>query len=163
MRVELYSTLLISESTNFIEKEKDSSDIKSGIVEYSNKDKIPALVASEIPQYISDWQDILYDKCLENELTDMHVENATTKDFENTFTDEEKNKNLFIYANYLIPGLHKFIIYCPTSKRAFCKTILVDINTKEFYPEYPTQLKVPRKKLILNVWRHSQNENHDFD
>ena len=49
MRVELYSTLLVTESTNFIKKEKDSFDIKSGIVEYSIKDKVPALQASDIP------------------------------------------------------------------------------------------------------------------
>ena len=50
----------------------------------------------------------------------------------------EHNNNMFVYANYLVPGIHKFVIYCPISKRAFCKTILIDINTKDFYPEYPT-------------------------
>jgi hypothetical protein len=87
-------------------------------------------------------------------LTDVQCENASSEDFEN-FADPEyiNRKNVFIYANYLVPGMHKFVIYCPFSKRAFCKTILVDTNTKEQYPEYPIQLKVPRKKLIMNVWR----------
>jgi len=40
MRVELYSTLLISNSLNFIKSFHDSDDIKEAIVEFSNKDKI---------------------------------------------------------------------------------------------------------------------------
>jgi hypothetical protein len=43
MRVELYSTLLITNSTNFIKSHQDTSDIKAGIVEFSSKDKIGAL------------------------------------------------------------------------------------------------------------------------
>ena len=82
------------------------------------------------------------------------MENATSKDLDN-FADPEfiNRANMFVYANYLVPGIHKFVIYCPISKRAFCKTILVDTNTKEQYPEYPVQMKAPRKKLIMNVWR----------
>ena len=81
---------------------------------------------------ISDWQDILFDKCLDNELTDVHVENASSKDFDNFADPEFLNRtNMFVYANYLVPGVHKFVIYCPISKRAFCKTILIDTNTKE--------------------------------
>jgi hypothetical protein len=82
------------------------------------------------------------------------VENATPQDFDN-FYDPERNKNMFVYAAYLKPGIHKFTIYCPISKRAFCKTIMVDVNTKDYWPEYPTQFKKKRQKLILNVWRKS--------
>ena len=39
-------------------------------------------------------------------------------------------------------------------KRAFVKTIYVGINSKDFYPEWPVQLRLPRKKLIMNVWRN---------
>ena len=87
------------------------------------------------------------------------MENATTQDFEN-FSDE--SKNMFIYATYLTPGIHKFVIYCPISKRAFCKTIMVDVNTKFQYPEYPTQFKAKRRKLIMNVWRKAQKEDNNF-
>jgi murein L,D-transpeptidase YafK len=65
---------------------------------------------------------------------------------------------MFVYANYLKPGIHKFLIYDPVNKRAFVKTILVDLNTSDFYPEYPTKIKAPRKKLILNVWRQAKKE-----
>lgn len=66
MRVELFSTLLITDSTNFIKKEYDSKMIKIGIVDYSNKDKIEALKETGLPAIINDWQDILRDKCLNN-------------------------------------------------------------------------------------------------
>ena len=158
MRIELYAALLITNSSNFIKNATDSKEIKAGIVEFSNKDKIGALKATSILKKISDWQELLYDKCLENQLTDVHVENATPQDFEN-FNDETKNKNMFVYATYLVPGIHKFVIYCPISKRAFCKTIMVDVNTKDQYPEYPTQFKTKRRKLIMNVWRKCRNEN----
>ena len=145
--------MMITNSTNFINDHKDSVEIKQGIVEFSSKDKIAALNQTSILQKCGDWQDILYDKCLENQLTDVHIENATPQDFTNFYSDD-KNKNLFVYAAYLTPGIHKFVIYCPVSKRAFCKTIMVDVNTKDFHPEYPSQFKnSQRQKLILNVWR----------
>ena len=96
---------------------------------------------------------MLYDKCMLNEITDMHVENLKEKDFD-VWNLNQSKKDIYIYANYLPPGEHKFLIYCPVSKRAFVKTIYVGLNTKDFYPEWPIQLKVPRKKLILNVWRN---------
>jgi hypothetical protein len=43
MRLELYCSLLITNSTNFIKSHTDSDDIKSAIVEFSTKDKFGAL------------------------------------------------------------------------------------------------------------------------
>ena len=84
----------------------------------------------------------------------MHVENMTQDDFYE-WQEGKNKKDIYIYAAYLPSGQHKFLIYCPISKRAFVKTIYVGINTKDFYPEWPVQIKIPRKKLILNVWRNS--------
>jgi len=76
MRVELFSTLSISESTNFVQQEVDSLNIKHGIVEYSKKEMYPTLEALDILPQISDWGQILFDKCMQNDLSDIHVENA---------------------------------------------------------------------------------------
>ena len=57
-------------------------------MEYSNKDKLNALEATGLPAMIEDWSDILLDKCFENELTDVHIENATREDFD-SFADRE--------------------------------------------------------------------------
>lgn len=89
-------------------------------------------------------------------MTDVHAENINLNDIENWENDLFKKDN-YIYANYLPTGQHKFLIYCPTTKRAFVKTLHVGLNKKDFYPEWPLAYNVPRKKLILNVWRNSQN------
>jgi hypothetical protein len=55
MRVELYCSLLITNSELFIKNQNDSNDIKAGIVEYSSKDKIGALKETTILNNVSDW------------------------------------------------------------------------------------------------------------
>ena len=114
MRVDLFSTLLISNSIHFVEKEHESQTIKAGIVEFSKKNRAKCLKAINVIDKLVDWHDILYDKCYLNQLTDVHVENASEKDFQ-SFSRGENKEGLFVYANYLVPGIHKFLIYCPTS------------------------------------------------
>ena len=36
--------------------------------------------------------------------------------------------------------------------------MMVDVNTKDFYPEFPTPFKVKRRKLIMNMWRKGKKE-----
>jgi len=55
MRLELFCTLLVTNSTNFIKDHVDSNEIKEGIVEFSNKDKIGALNSTSILTKVSDW------------------------------------------------------------------------------------------------------------
>jgi hypothetical protein len=81
---------------------------------------------------MEEWYEMLHDKCMKNEITDMHIENLTQNDFDRWNLTQSKN-NVYIYANYL-PD-------CPVSKCAFVKTIYVGINTKDFYPEWPVQLR----------------------
>lgn len=85
-----------------------------------------------------------------NELTDVQVINAKNfGEFRGEF-----NKDFYVYANYLAPGRHKFLIYCPQSERAFVKTVVIGLNTKEFYPELPRLISTgTKKKLVQNVWR----------
>lgn len=133
-----------------------SQDIKQGIVSFSKKDRIEALDACQFHQMLDDWSDIIHDKCLMNELQDVHVENAADADFYDFNKGEVKD--FFVYANYLPPGVHKYLIYCPVSQRAFVKTTLVEPNTKDHYPEFPVQIRRPRRKLIQNVWRRYREE-----
>ena len=51
---------------------------------------------------------------MSNDLTDIHLENADDGDFQNFIKGKDK-ENMFVYANWLKPGLHKFLIYCPVS------------------------------------------------
>jgi hypothetical protein len=65
----------------------------------------------------------------------------------------------FVYSAYLKPGLHQFIIYCPVTKRAFVKDIIIDLNGQDFYPEFPGKLEPPVMEIVApkrtraNVWR----------
>jgi len=43
----------------------------------------------------------------------------------------------YIYAAYLPPGLHSFLIYDPKNKQLFCKDLMIDISQTYSYPEYP--------------------------
>ena len=70
----------------------------------------------------------------------------------------------FIYAAYLPPGLHQFIIYCPTTHRAFCKDFVVDLSTSDQYPECPSIFteEIPKPKItICNVWRKWREDSNE--
>ena len=70
-----------------------------------------------------------------------------------------------MYAAYLPPGLHSFIIYCPVTKRAYAKDIMINLSESDHYPECPEIHKpdaagydpdagpVRVKKTRANVWR----------
>lgn len=60
----------------------------------------------------------------------------------------------YVYAAHLPPGRHMFLIYCPVTKRLFCKDIFVDLSSPHFFPEYPKSFKRTSKpKTCSNVWR----------
>jgi len=46
-------------------------------------------------------------------------------------------KTSFVYATFLQPGYHMFLIYDPLNDRAFCKDIVVELSKTEVYPELP--------------------------
>ena len=75
---------------------------------------------------------------------------------ETTRKVNKKRKITYIYAAYLPPGLHSFLIYDPRYKRIYCKDVLIDLSNSYYYPEYPkpfgTKEEV-RKKTKQNVWR----------
>jgi len=50
---------------------------------------------------------------------------------------EEPNKDIFVYAAFLEPGYHQFLIYDPKSGRAFCKDLIVQPNNFMMFPELP--------------------------
>ena len=88
------------------------------------------------------WNNILNDKLSNNFLSDVNVVNEFS-DLENAAPTNPS----FIYAAYLKPGHHKFLIYCPVTQRAFYKKIiLLDMSSSiilliiilNFFPLFPT-------------------------
>ena len=104
--------------------------------------------------YLQGWETVLNDKCCNNTIQD--VLNINLPYDLNKKQEVPQECKSFIYAAYLPPGLHQLVLYCPVTKRAFCKDIIVDLSTLDPYPEFPTKIKPPIKKFKktrANVWR----------
>ena len=81
------------------------------------------------------WEKVILDKACNNELTDAQTINMPFGYDLPKKVDERTGKlppdpecTTFVYSAYLKPGLHQFIIYCPVTKRAFVKDIIIDLN-----------------------------------
>lgn len=130
---------------------------------------------------------LMIDKCLNNETTDMAVINmprfidqlreqklqmrsseGTTSPYRlHDDTGINQDCKTFVYAAYLPPGMHQFIIYCPKTERAFCKDIIIDLNACDQWPEFPDPLRppkdVPKPKKVTrsNVWRKWREDSEE--
>ena len=109
------------------------------------------------------WERVMVDKCVDNECSNVQSVNMPGN-FNDTIERSSRMRggpecDTFVYAAYLPPGLHKFVIYCPDTKRMFCKDEMVNLSASDHhYPEYPgqhiTQEAQPGpKRLNVNVWR----------
>lgn len=64
---------------------------------------------------------------------------------------------MFVYAAFLDPGYHQFLIYDPANHKAYCKDILVEKSNIEVqYPELPkkvnaVQIRVKHKN-VFSKW-----------
>ena len=128
----------------------------------------------DIVEHLKGWERVVEDYCKENYVTDIQTVNMPINYNEITERSRAMFKNLecdtFIYAAYLPPGLHQFVLYCPATHRAFCKDFIVDLSASDLYPEYPQiySQNVRKKKVtICNMWRKwrydsSQDEKEAF-
>jgi len=53
---------------------------------------------------------------------------------------EEPTNDTFVYAAYLEPGYHCFVIYDPEEHRAFVQEAFVEPSRFEFFPELPSKM-----------------------
>ena len=78
-------------------------------------------------------------------------------------TESEENVLSFVYASFLPPGMHQFLIYCPKTDRVFCKEVAIDLNSLELYPEFPEgPPKERRKKIRASIWRDWKEPTNDM-
>ena len=52
-------------------------------------------------------------------------------------------KNDYVFADYLEPGMHHFIIYDPREKRAYCQEIFVEASKVDPLPVKKFAIKKP--------------------
>lgn len=80
------------------------------------------------------WEKLFRDKCLKNELMDIKTVNIPSLKL-----SEDKGMEVHVYAGFLKPGYHQFMIYDPLLEKAYLKDFIVNLNLREdLYPEYPT-------------------------
>ena len=70
------------------------------------------------------WNTIIHDKVANNTVTDVTTINMPA-DLQNKVPEEGP---VFMYAAWLPPGVHNFLIYCPVTKRAFVKEVIIQHN-----------------------------------
>lgn len=97
----------------------------------------------------------MHDKCTGSELIDAKKINYLRSFGAKEGRDDiERRNGVFVYAAYLKPGLHQFVIFDPESGRAFCKELMIDLNNQVAeFPELPT--KIGEKRItarVQNVW-----------
>jgi hypothetical protein len=92
--------------------------IKKGVVVYAEKNQ--NITEEDVIRKTNGWNNIVNDKFNNNYLTDVNVVN----EFPNIELGPPANTS-FIYAAYLKPGHHQFLIYCPKTRRAFFQHIIV--------------------------------------
>ena len=54
------------------------------------------------------WENLIKDKCLQNELMDIKSINIP-----NLKASEDQGLDIYVYAAFLKPGYHQFVIYDP--------------------------------------------------
>lgn len=156
LRAELFTTAMISESSAFMEAKKAAKKIKRGVVSFAEKNQ--NITEEQVLERVQGWNKVLHHKLNENYLTDVHVVN----EFPN-LEQVAPTGTAFIYTAFLKPGHHQFLIYCPATRRAFVKNIIVEVNMMEFYPEYPRRLETLKiKKPKQNVWRDWREDSEDL-
>ena len=140
------------------------------------------------------WAAPLRHKTLFNELVDVHAVNVPEflKDYKDPGCDlfgrpvAVSPCSSFVYATYLPPGLHQFLIYIPgrsikiaqelrhapapaagadaitIPSRLYCKNIIVNLSQCDPAPviPFPSEEKPP-PKTVSNVWRRWRHDSEE--
>jgi hypothetical protein len=70
-----------------------------------------------------------------------------------------EDSDIYIYAEFVKPGYHQFVIYDPIVEKAYCKDFVVNLNLREdIYPEYPVIQGMNMKKGIKDVFEPWKEE-----
>lgn len=120
LRSDFYTLLSLCHSKEFVRSAKEIKAIKQGIMQICTDTQDTQM--QDVLDSIKGWQRVLQDKLLQNELMDMHLINMPKsipewKIHYDEWDEEiqEKECSSFVFADFLPPGLHKLIIYCPKS------------------------------------------------
>ena len=134
MRGDMFALMSISQSIDFIKDEHQSREFKKGILNICHQSEKRPEVEETIKSRCRGWNRFLYDKCYNNLIWDTHIVNQPSCLKQRDMGQDAK---VYAYACFLPAGQHQLLIYDPKTNRAYCKDIVVDLGTKEFYADLP--------------------------
>ena len=104
---------------------------------------------------IKGWNRILQHKCHQNQIIDPLVIN-----YPDSLSERETPEqcSTFVYSAFLEPGYHKFLIYDPKSRRAFCKELMVGLNQRDTYSDFPACIHDKFFHNKLDIKRRQQTK-----
>ena len=173
LRAEYFTLLSVSQVIKFVRRKKHFKQIRQGImtllqieedemIKTGKLKKINNILRNSIIlMKLMGWEEILADRTLRSELQEIKRINYIKRldkvlDSKKIITRDNAGSlsDIYLYATYLKPGFHQLVIYCPLSKRAFCKEVVIDQNGQEAnYPELPKQVGAKNStRKIPNVW-----------
>jgi len=134
VRADLFTMLSVCQANDIVNLRKQTVAIKKGVSQFLVDNQ--KINQQECIDYFKGWERIIFDKCKRNESTDVAVVNMPPG-YEIPKIDKRGKKmkdpecSTFVYAAYLPPGRHQFLIYCPIRKSLFCKDIVIDLNSSD--------------------------------
>ena len=84
------------------------------------------------------WNKLLHAKCNKNQILPVCTMNKPASILDECAGPEQPGDGHYVFATYLEPGYHQFLIYDPLIDKAFCQEMVVDFNPyQQIYPELP--------------------------
>jgi hypothetical protein len=155
LRMDLFALLSCVQSANLSADWKQAKTLKRGVAQLVEDPVDQKPIFPAVDACLENWEGIIQDKCFRNEITD--VDSINVPDLKSTTghssSGKGKNCEVFAFAAFLPPGVHQFLIYCPKTDRVFCKEVVVDLNSKDYFPELPKTPAIRKRKTMANVWR----------
>ena len=120
--------------------------LQDGIVDLLRVNDSGALF--KIRNELDGFHHILEDKLFNNDFHDVHAINAPPNCSHGPPRDEH-----FVYYEYLPPGHHQFVIYDPKVSELYTHDLVVGMNTKEIFTDFPRK-KAVIKRNVVDMWRN---------
>ena len=96
----LFALLQICHTREFSKSNYMTRIVKDGVIKYLQFESKKLLEDLDVEPYFEGWEQIMIDKCTQNELMDIRSINMPN------FELKQKNLDSYIYAGYLKPGYH---------------------------------------------------------
>lgn len=129
LRQDIYALLCVANSQDLVADRRQQKAIKEGLVALAASDQ--NFRYHDVTACMAGYQSVLLDKWYKNEVTDIQLINEPPDAKHWDLTEARRRakasgsvsapRTEFVFAAYVPPGIHHFLIYCPATHRAFVK------------------------------------------